>query len=196
MARFMGPTWGPPGADRTQVGPMWATWTLLSGNLIDSSADRGRYQDRDTFRNLEDLIGGHTLNGFCPWPGDITAGRVCRRPHIRGHTKYLGREIYIYSCLIVLKLDRHLVATPVKYRRDMMTLTPNPSTSSLHEVWLFPDAYCPRQARRGRPETRGRRLGSTGGLLRGKPRQSSSLHTHPDFQINAVRHTARKVSLW
>ena len=31
IARFMGPTWGLPGADRTQVGPMWATWTLLSG---------------------------------------------------------------------------------------------------------------------------------------------------------------------
>ena len=29
-ARFMGPTWGPPGADRTQVGPMLAPWTLLS----------------------------------------------------------------------------------------------------------------------------------------------------------------------
>ena len=31
IARFMGPTWGPPGDDRTQVGPMLATWTLLSG---------------------------------------------------------------------------------------------------------------------------------------------------------------------
>ena len=31
IARFMGPTWGSPGADRTQLGPMWATWTLLSG---------------------------------------------------------------------------------------------------------------------------------------------------------------------
>ena len=27
----MGPTWDPPGADRTQVGPMLAPWTLLSG---------------------------------------------------------------------------------------------------------------------------------------------------------------------
>ena len=27
----MGPTWGPSGADRTQVGPMLAPWTLLSG---------------------------------------------------------------------------------------------------------------------------------------------------------------------
>ena len=31
MARFMGPTWGPSGTDRTQVGPMLAPWTLLSG---------------------------------------------------------------------------------------------------------------------------------------------------------------------
>ena len=32
--RFMGPTWGPYGADRTQVGPMLALWTLLSGRLL------------------------------------------------------------------------------------------------------------------------------------------------------------------
>ena len=31
IARFMGPTWGPSGAGRTQVGPMLAPWTLLSG---------------------------------------------------------------------------------------------------------------------------------------------------------------------
>ena len=31
IPRFMGPTWGPSGADRTRVGPMLATWTLLSG---------------------------------------------------------------------------------------------------------------------------------------------------------------------
>ena len=31
MARLMWPTWGPSGADRTQVGPMLAPWTLLSG---------------------------------------------------------------------------------------------------------------------------------------------------------------------
>ena len=32
IARFMGPTWGPSGTDRNQVGPMLAPWTLLSGN--------------------------------------------------------------------------------------------------------------------------------------------------------------------
>ena len=31
IARFMGPTWGSSGANRIQVGPMLAPWTLLSG---------------------------------------------------------------------------------------------------------------------------------------------------------------------
>ena len=31
IAKFMGAAWGPPGDDRTQVGPMVAPWTLLSG---------------------------------------------------------------------------------------------------------------------------------------------------------------------
>ena len=30
ITRFMGPTWGPSGSDRTQVGPMLAPWILLS----------------------------------------------------------------------------------------------------------------------------------------------------------------------
>ena len=34
ITRFMGPTWGPSGADRTQVGPMLGPWSMLSGVLI------------------------------------------------------------------------------------------------------------------------------------------------------------------
>ena len=34
LARFMGPTWGPSGAERTQVGPMLAPWTMLSGAVM------------------------------------------------------------------------------------------------------------------------------------------------------------------
>ena len=37
IARFMGPTWGPSGADRTPVGPLLAPWTLLSG--VDNRGD-------------------------------------------------------------------------------------------------------------------------------------------------------------
>ena len=32
IAKFMGPTWGPPGSCQPQMGPMLAPWTLLSGN--------------------------------------------------------------------------------------------------------------------------------------------------------------------
>ena len=31
VAKFMWPTWGPPGSCRPKVGPMLAPWTLLSG---------------------------------------------------------------------------------------------------------------------------------------------------------------------
>ena len=31
IAKFMGPTWGPSGSFRPQMGPMLAPWTLLSG---------------------------------------------------------------------------------------------------------------------------------------------------------------------
>ena len=31
ISRFMGPTWGPPGSCRPQMGPMVAPWTLISG---------------------------------------------------------------------------------------------------------------------------------------------------------------------
>ena len=34
MARFMGPTWGPPGSCRPEMGPMFAPWTLLSGLFV------------------------------------------------------------------------------------------------------------------------------------------------------------------
>ena len=34
IANFMGPTWGPPGACRPQMGPMLAPWTLLSGIIL------------------------------------------------------------------------------------------------------------------------------------------------------------------
>ena len=33
IAKFMGPTWGPPRSSRPQVGPMLAPWTLLSGYI-------------------------------------------------------------------------------------------------------------------------------------------------------------------
>ena len=33
ITKFMGPTWGPPGSCRPQLGPMLAPWTLLPGTF-------------------------------------------------------------------------------------------------------------------------------------------------------------------
>ena len=46
IARFMRPTWGPSGADRAQVGPMLAPWTLLSGLVCNNKTLLRR--DRET----------------------------------------------------------------------------------------------------------------------------------------------------
>ena len=55
-ARSMGPTWGPPGADRAQVGPMLAPWTLLSGLLLESGGSvfklhSSKQSDTDTWES-------------------------------------------------------------------------------------------------------------------------------------------------
>ena len=38
IAKFTGPTWGPPGSCRPQMGPMLTPWTLLSGYSYPSSS--------------------------------------------------------------------------------------------------------------------------------------------------------------
>ena len=40
ITRFMGPTWGPSGTDRAQVGPILAPWNLLSGVIRRSTYKR------------------------------------------------------------------------------------------------------------------------------------------------------------
>ena len=44
IAIFMGPTWGPPGSCRSQVGPMLALWTWLSGLCLE--VVKGRLYDQ------------------------------------------------------------------------------------------------------------------------------------------------------
>ena len=46
ITKFMGPTWGPPGSCRPQMGPMLAPWTLLSGTRYgDDVSNVPRYHD-------------------------------------------------------------------------------------------------------------------------------------------------------
>ena len=34
IAKFLGPTWGPPGSYRSQMGPMLAMWTLVPSHGV------------------------------------------------------------------------------------------------------------------------------------------------------------------
>ena len=52
IARFMGPTWGPSGADRTQVSPMLAPWTLLSGMFTNTKPALGYFKTVSCSRDV------------------------------------------------------------------------------------------------------------------------------------------------
>ena len=55
ITKFMGPTWGPPGSCRPQMGSMLAPWFLLSGILW---TPIGRIKDTGTSRHYNDVIMG------------------------------------------------------------------------------------------------------------------------------------------
>ena len=54
IARFMGPTWNPAWANRTQMGPMLAPWTLLFGVFDYQHLDKMCWWNHifETFLNL------------------------------------------------------------------------------------------------------------------------------------------------
>ena len=51
IAKFMGPTWGPPGSCRPQMGPMLAPWTLLSGVSLHGIHRNSDDSLQDIFQN-------------------------------------------------------------------------------------------------------------------------------------------------
>ena len=63
IARFVVSTWGPSGADRTQVGPMLAPWTLLSG--------LGRHRGQSWNQDQPLTLTAHTTHySMTSWHGD------------------------------------------------------------------------------------------------------------------------------
>ena len=69
IARFMGPTWGPPGSCRPQMGPMLAPWTLLSGVLLDSSVTGWRLYLIDIIKSTRDPASIFQVHNSA-WCGD------------------------------------------------------------------------------------------------------------------------------
>ena len=81
IARFMGPTWGPPWAARTQVGPMLATRTLLSGIVVYVEELKFRHflypllVAKNVFRLHTNKVSGIVGITYCSW---LSAGEQSR----------------------------------------------------------------------------------------------------------------------
>ena len=75
IAEFMGPTWGPPGSCRPQMGPMLASLTLLSGMIISISI----YTTRQ-FYGIALSYGHHYANfpTYLVWPHLATTTGLSR----------------------------------------------------------------------------------------------------------------------
>ena len=98
MARFLEPTWGPSGADRTQVGPMLASSTLLSRTILETAIQW-------TIKNIGQISHSqwtpHSLPGrasYCLFPVylqliDDLWYQVCC-PHFENWPCYIGTELY------------------------------------------------------------------------------------------------------
>ena len=76
IAKFMGPTWGPYGAARTQVRPMLVRWTLLSG--VDYEV-RQLVHDNINSAPIRN-VWVHCLCDHEPWPNELR--HWCKNLHM------------------------------------------------------------------------------------------------------------------
>ena len=81
----MGPTWGPPGSCRPQVGPLLAPWTLLSGELIDPTSTLPELDCNMLKWHLQPLVTTH-----------LTSAVSLRIP--KYHAKFCNRGLYSLKC--------------------------------------------------------------------------------------------------
>ena len=64
IARSMGPTWGPPGSCRLQMGPMLAPWTLLSGCRNKPVHDQFNDNSYGKCHHYGTVVGYNSVNRF------------------------------------------------------------------------------------------------------------------------------------
>ena len=72
IAKYMGPTWGPPGSFRPQMGPMLAPWTLLSGEALRKSYPMMTSSNGNIFRVTGHLFGEFTGPRWIPHTKPVT----------------------------------------------------------------------------------------------------------------------------
>ena len=100
IARFMEPTWGPSGADRTRMGPMLAPWTFLTGILFSSD-------------NNSSILTVHMRGGLLTCPVKLDQGISWATMRSMGvgscgasfSGKYFTRSPQVVSLYITLWID-------------------------------------------------------------------------------------------
>ena len=96
IARFMGPTWGPPGVDRTQVGSMLAPRSLLSRRPL--------WVNNQTKQT--DFTHGPTHN--C-----ITTGKV-------SYQRHGGTKVTLNQPVQLAKVQTHSFVSPMEIKHRML----------------------------------------------------------------------------
>ena len=80
IARFLGPTWGPSGTDRAQVGPMLAPSTLISGNCSAATKMYKFVNSMMTPLSLHQIETSSVLLALCEGNSPVTGEFPSQRP--------------------------------------------------------------------------------------------------------------------
>ena len=123
IAKFMGPTWGPPGTSRPQIGSMLALWTLLSGHI-----DR-KFHQPNRRRHLQQL--------YCHWVVETLAGECLLAvwrdevaPRLPKHGLYMfAIQIWQKNCL------------GMRISFSLCLFFPHDNKSKSQKVWLWVEVH-------------------------------------------------------
>ena len=126
IAMFMGPAWGPPGANRTQVGPMLAPWTLLSGLWLghQSFIVQSRTDPKVVINVITDLI-HKSHNAPAPYPTIHHSEQKCA--HFCSVWCIVG-----YGTGALWNLQDWLIATPL-----FLKLLLKKGLNEIHSIWKY-----------------------------------------------------------
>ena len=125
IARFMGPTWGPPGSCRPQADPMSATLTLLSGEYLKHNKFEKQtipITDCDAGDMVSVLFTQHPKGYVCTLSmlsGPLFTKRTDILP--QDLAKSRCQEIQVSTFLIAVKFessDNAASEMPVKFQND------------------------------------------------------------------------------
>ena len=128
IARFMGPTWGPSGADRSQVGPVLVPWTLLFECLSVATGRRGTALGISVSLYLHlsvDLFVGLPVSHLIQEEGVLVC-TVNLSVHLSAQL-----SVCLPSCLFFMHYNNYI------YEKVMLEYTPVAFFLNLHYIYIL-----------------------------------------------------------